>query len=435
MGSCRQTFSYMRLKNFIISILFILLAAGCKKDDIDPPQDNSPTTALNGWSYHGKTKLLPNSVDDLYDLYLAKVHQHGSSYFDVFYGVRYVMPNYTGPGDGYFMSSTRWILKADGTTQRNGDSEEFSSQTTGILYEPVYYTFSGGPYSGGTFIIDYIHPVDVEVFGTGQGEFKVYNPGALYSDAYFSDKLIPGGGNGFGLPYYLAAGSSSPISVVSSPATHLKAIDRTALTQNFWGSFNMAMGTNTTTNQSFVLSVNVDSQLVIVNAVTPQDLYSPDYGAIRGVQPMFGKKIPEIIPQWNSAYQIEMLPYYYQYGNMLYVLFQNQQQLFSVTFNLNTFQFQVAQQYSQPRSVQGFGRLMHHFQWIDNDEGAFVFTEKRQDGVFALLHKNGTTQQIQLPQFKSSIAAAVADIHYDNSKYWMIVAENDKSLHLFSKNY
>jgi hypothetical protein len=27
------------------------------------------------------------------------------------------------------------------------------------------------------------------------------------------------------------------------------------------------------------------------------------------------------------------------------------------------------------------------------------------------------------------------DIHYNDGKYWMIVAEDDYSLHLFSKNY
>lgn len=426
----------MKFSRLIIFILLLGISACKKEEDDNNSPGNSPAIALNGWNYHGKAKLLPVSSGDYYDLYLAKVHQHGSSYYDVFYGVRYKMPNYVGPGDGIFMNSTRWLIKSDGTTQRNIDnSEEFTQQTTGLLYEPIYYTFSGGPYSGGTFLMDYTHPVDVEVFGTGKGEFKVYNPGALYSDTYFSDKLLSGGGNGFGLPYYLAAGSTSPLSVISSPATHLKAIDRTALTQNFWGSFNLAFGTNTTTNLSLLLSVNIDSQMVIVNAVTPQDIYAPDYGSIRGVQPMFGKKITEIIPQWNTAYQIEMVPYYYQYGNLIYLLLQNYQQLFLVTFNLNTFQFQVVRQYSQPRSVDGFGRWTHHFQWIDTDEGTFLFTEKRQTGVYALLHKNGNTQQIQLPQFVSTIAPAVMDIRYDGGKYWMIVAEDDYSLHLFSKNY
>ncbi len=195
------------------------------------------------------------------------------------------------------------------------------------------------------------------------------------------------------------------------------------------------MGTHTSTQQSFVLSVDVDSQMVIVNAVTPQDIYSPDYGTIRGVQPMLGKKITEIIPQWNTAYQIEELPYYYQFGNMLYLLLQNKQQLFLVKFNLNTFQFQLVQQYSQPRSVVQFERDIHHFHWIDTDEGTFLFTEKRKDKLYALLHKNGTTKQIELPQFITTVVPAIADIRYENGKYWMIVAENDKSLHLFNKNY
>lgn len=231
------------------------------------------------------------------------------------------------------------------------------------------------------------------------------------------------------------ADSTSPLSVVSSPATHIKAIDKTALTQNYWGSFNLAIGTHTITNQSFVISLKVDSQMVIVSAVTPQNIYSPDYGTVRGVQPMLGKKITEIIPQWDTAYKAEALPYYYQYGNSLYMIIQNPQQLFLVKFDLNTFQFQWVQQYPQPRSVQAFERDIHHFHWIGGDEGAFLFTEKRRDELYALLHKNGTTQRLQFPQFGSTIAAAVADVRYDDGKYWMIVAGNDKSLHLFAKNY
>lgn len=412
MDNCRQTFNHIGAKYLFILFISILLFAGCKKEKTNAPQGNGPATKLNGWSYLGKANLLPYSEDNLYNLYLAKVHEHSSGYYDIFYGVKYKMPNYYGPGNGFFINSTRWTLKTDGTTLRNVEnSPEFITQTTGMLYEPLY-SLSGGS----AYVVGYNHPVDVIVYGTGQSEFKVYNPGA-----FFSNKN--------------AGGSPAPLSVVSSPACHLKAIDRKVLTQNYWGSFNLAMGTHTSTQQSFVLSVDVDSQMVIVNAVTPQDIYSPDYGTIRGVQPMLGKKITEIIPQWNTAYQIEELPYYYQFGNMLYLLLQNKQQLFLVKFNLNTFQFQLVQQYSQPRSVVQFERDIHHFHWIDTDEGTFLFTEKRKDKLYALLHKNGTTKQIELPQFITTVVPAIADIRYENGKYWMIVAENDKSLHLFNKNY
>lgn len=171
MGKYKQIFNSASLKKLAIVFVFTLLATGCKKEKDNPPQSGGPAVvaALNGWSYLGKTNLLPYSADNSYNLYLAKVHQHGSNYYDVFCGVKYKMLNYFGSGSGYFINSTRWVLKADGTTQRNVEnSPEFIKQTTGMLYEPLYST-SGD-------VVGYIHPIDVKVLGTGQGEFRCITP-------------------------------------------------------------------------------------------------------------------------------------------------------------------------------------------------------------------------------------------------------------------
>jgi hypothetical protein len=411
------------MKQIAIFFLFIALVAGCKKKDGGNTGAKGPTTSLNGWSYIGKTSIKVNSADGSYQLHLAKVFEHGSSYVDVFYGVKYKMPNYFGLGNGIYIQSCRWVTKTDGTLVRHTDPNDLNEFTSSSkhFFQPVTKTSLGE-----TYVVDWIFPIDIEVLGSGKGEFSVYNPGNVLGNFGSNDKLS----------YHYVAGSRSPASLVSSPLCHIKQENRLVHTSEFWDAYNMAFGTNSATQQSFTIAYDWDSALVKVSAVTPQLVYKPDYGNVKVVQPLFAKRINEIIPQWNTSLKLEFIPYYFQYTSsphLLYFLLQNSQQLFVVTFDLNTLKFSLKASYQQPRTNSTFARAIHHFQWIETEPGAFVFTERTAQGSRITIHRNGSTQIVNLPSFTSSVAKAIMDVWYENGKFWMLVAENDKSLHLFSK--
>jgi len=422
------------MRVFWVFPVILLLITGCKKEDKDKDNLNAsaPATALNGWSYHGKSAIIPNSADNSYQLFLAKVHEHGTTSKDVLYGVKYRMPNYVGAGNGLYINSARWLLNSDGSTLRHAEHSDLGEFTTPAhhLFKPVYKTSLGA-----THIAQWIFPLSVKVMGTGKGEFQVYNPGSVMSDAYFSNLSTSGGGS---IPFHVCAGSSSPESVLSSPLCHIRSGNNLVQTGEGWNAINIALGTNLLTDQSFVLAYHSDSALIKLSAVTPQLLHTPEYGLVKKTQPLFAKRIHEIIPQWNKALQFEYIPSYLQYPSrpgILYFLVQNAQQLFMLSFNMNTFVIQLEAAYAQPRLDPVYLRDSHHFQWIDDDPGVFLYTGKAPQGVRAIVHKNGNTQTMQLPAFKSSVAPAVMDIRYDSGKFWMIVAENNKNLHLFSKTY
>ncbi|MDW8420204.1 MAG: hypothetical protein RML37_12415 [Chitinophagales bacterium] len=406
-------------KIYAVFLVALMAVGGCKKDKNASPQDNGPTTSLNGWSYHGKVYSATDSKSG-FQLYLEKVHEHSGGILDVFYGVKVEELNYFGTGSPYFTRSRRWLLKSDGTTIRQGqDLAEFTTQAGYLIQRHKE--------------ID-ILPIDVEVFGTGAGEFKIYSPVDWLKNYNFP------GNSGIPEGIFHYSGSASPRTILSSPFCFLYDEDIKVETQAYWGSFNMFMAKHPSTNQYFVIHYQIDSQLFIINLVSPQNVNSPSgYGTVRYAQPMFGKTVTQLIPQWNTNYTIDRVPLYYQYTadpENLYFILQNKEQLFLMKFNLNTFKFSIAHEYSQPRiNPDGYEYGTNRIQFVDREAGAFLLTEKRQSGCFAMLHRNGATQTLALPDFKQEIAKAVMDIRYDNGKFWMIVMDNNRNVYLFSKNY
>ncbi|HXF91031.1 MAG TPA: hypothetical protein VNJ29_03775, partial [Candidatus Nitrosotenuis sp.] len=98
--------------------------------------------------------------------------------------------------------------------------------------------------------------------------------------------------------------------------------------------------------------------------------------------------------------------------------------------------FSLVHQYTQPRnSTFDYANEIFEIQFLDKEPGAFLFCERRQSGMYALLHKNGSTQQVVMPQFKGNIVPTITSLRFDNDKYWLIVADQNKNVHLFSKNY
>ncbi len=411
----------MRKYTTLLLILGILHIVGCKKDKKPSPQqnqNNSPTTNLNGWSYHGNSEIKVSSANNKYQLYLCKVHQHSGEVLDVFYGTRYMIPNTPGL---ITTSSTRWLLKSDGSTIRTSDDllNEFSS-TSGRLFQG-----SNGE--------ENIPPIHVEVLGSGVGEFKVTNPFQITNNLN-----APSGGSLIGWENW--SGSDLPVSITTTLVCHLIQPNiKVDVSDIYWFGYTLAVGKNPTTDQYFVLTYHRDSSFIMLNAVSPQNL-STNYGTMRKIQPLMGKKLREIIPDWTTnPVDMDIWPLYYQYSSephSIYFLVQNQTKIYVLKINLNNFQFSLVHQYTQPRNSNNGGiNEIFGIQFIDKEPGTFLFYERRQSGIYALLHKNGTTQQITMPQFNSEVVPSIASLRFDNNKYWLIVASKDKKVHLFSRNY
>lgn len=399
----------------------------CKDKEKSPEMPSgSPTTSLNGWTYRGNGNILVNSADDSYQLFLAKCFEHTDGYTDVFYGVKYKMPNYFGLGEGIYINSTRWLLEGNGKTARHIDnSDEFTSET-GFVFAPVYTESLGDMY-----VTDWVKCINVEVFGTGNKEFQIYHP----NTALDKTRNFLKGQTGV---FNFSTGSRSPLSILSSPICHIKSIERLVQTNEYWSAYNMAIGTNTNTGQSFIVSYSWDSMLVKVAAVTAHDVFEQEKGILRGAQPMLAKNIYQIIPQWNKNLPLEFNPSYFQFQDqpeLLYQIFQNREQLFVVTFNMTTFKFNVIAAYSQPRTTLQFDKFAHSFQWVDEEPGCFIFTEKTGNGIKAKRHKDAMVTDIPAPQFNNKVALGVMDLLYDEGKLWLITAENNKKMHLYSKSY
>ncbi len=436
-------------KTIVLIVIFTsIIIIGCKKT---PSEDiagfnNAPVTSLNGWSYVGKApiKNVPGADSD-YQLYLAKVYEHGSSIIDVFYGVKYKMLNYYGGGNGIFIEGDRVLFKSDGSVLRRSTHEQndFESLSKRLFVEVDYVPSNGNP-----FVVDYIFPIEVEVLGYGVGEFNVFSPAYLfsnfsYSSGYFTSKIE----GGYIFHSYYAAGSSSPRTILSSPVCKLLTDNHLVQTQQFWGAANIAIGKNTQNNQYFVFTYLKDSVSIMVSAVTPQSLYSNMFGSYyelaKQIQPMFAKKIKDIIPQWDNTAKLNIFPAYFQYPtqpNELYIILLNNTQLFVVSFNLNTFNFQVKASYSNPSQFiynNGYSypdRDKNNIQFIDNQPGVFLFTEKRENMFYSAILKNGTINTLNYPTFNSDVRQEIMDIRYDNGKLWMIVLDKENNFHLFSKN-
>lgn len=408
-----------KLKILLKTALFIYFIS-CKKDKDSAQNVELPYENLNGWNYHGNSSMLFTSANNSYQLYLCKVHEHSGGVMDVFYGTRYEMSNTNGI---ITTGSTRWTLKPDGSTIRNSNSlvDEFNS-TSGRLFRGINSSLNG----------ENIPPTSVKVLGSGNGEFRVYNPVQMIENLYFPSGSGPSG-------WYDYIGNESPLSLLSSLVCYIQENDTPIDASDiYWHGYNFAIAKNPTTGEYFVLSYYRDSSFFMVNAVTPQS-FSTNYGTMKKTQPLFGKKVKEIIPQWDTSYKkIEEWPLYFQYSldpTHLYFIVQNDEQIFLVKLNLNTFQFSVVHSYSQPRNSAAYQLEIFGIQFIDKEPGTFLFYERRQSGMYALLHKNGTTQKIDIPAFKSKVVPSISSIRYDNGKYWLMVADQDKKVHLFSRNY
>lgn len=412
-----------RLGGALLVIGSVLYLNACKEKNDDPGIKNTiknPAINANGWEYKGNTSMKVSSADDSYQLILCKVHQHSSGHTDAFLGTKYKMVNYYGSGNGIFVNSERWLIDAEGKTARHKDHMDEFTESTGKLFVPIIKTSLGESY-----VVDWIPPVNVRVFGLGQGEFSTYNPGDLLRDSYFSDKLAPN----------FSSGSSSPESMISSPICHLKDRGKLIQTGEFWDAHNLAIGHNTRTDQHFILSYDWDSAMLRVSAVTPHVISTPEYGEVLATQFLFGKRIHEIIPQWNRNLALEMIPSYYQYSSGFVFAVQNKEQLFVVQFDLNTLKFNVLGSYPQPRSTANFSRDTHRFQWIPSDFSSFLFTERSNQGMRAILHKDGKTNTISLPEFEAKVAKGVMDIRVEDGNLWMIVADVNKNIYLYSKKH
>lgn len=412
------------MNRVILAVLFAVFMTACKKDQENPQVSGGPTNQTNGWSYLGSTGIKVVSANSEYQIYLAKVHQHSPDITDVFYGVRYKMINYFGSGNGIYINSTRWLVGQGGNTIRHIDNVDEFSESAGLLYKPIYKSSLGEDY-----VVDWIYPIDVKVMGSGPQEFKVYNPGSLLFDAYFSSKY-----NG----YQFAAGSPSPLSMISSPVCHLGDENRLVETGEYWAAYNLAIGLKQDKKESFLFAYTLDSSWLKVSAITPHLTNHSEYGMVKKTNTLFGKHINEIIPQWNNNYKLEFIPAYFQYAarpDKLYLVLQNETQLFLVEFDLKTFKFVVKGDYSQPRSEAKFDRHLHHIQFIEDDPEAFIFTQKTNEGTRVTLYKNRQANLIQLPEFNEKAAKSIMDVRYDQGKFWILVAAHDGSVNLYSKDY
>lgn len=420
-------FSLQQKLILLSAFLIFCLSLSCKKNKPNNNNNNNadsgPVTNLNGWSYHGNSTFKSISSDNSFQLYLSKVHTHPTGEIDVFYGEKFKMLNYYGSGPGIYINSARWIVGSDRKTLVDGNRQDEFNQQSGLLFKPVFKTSLGE-----TYVMDWLFPIQVKVKGLGKSEFSVYNPGNLLPDIYFSNHYSQ---------YSFGAGSFSPESMLSSPVCHLSNINRIVDTEELWNAHNIAIGKHPGTQLYSILSFVWDSMYIKVSSVSPQDFYSSDYGTVRKVQPMFLKNLKEIIPQWAKGAALENIPYYFQ-GNsqpeFLYILFQNSLQLFLVKYNLNTFKFELVNVYNQPRSTGGFKIQTHNFQWMPDESGSFIFTEKRNTGTSVEIFKSGNREQLALPTFNDTAVPSVMDIKYEDGKFWMIVADKDKKIYLYSKS-
>lgn len=415
----------------IILIIFPFTVWQCKDKDNDPKMPSeSPTTTLNGWSFRGKDGIMVNSADDSYQLFLARCFEHPEGYTDVFYGVKYKMLNYFGSGNGVYINSTRWLINDKSQTARHIDnSDEFTTEN-GFVYTPVYIESLGEVY-----VTDWVKCINVEVLGTGNKEFKIYHPDIVLDKTrnFLNDQKEGQTGQ-----FNFSTGSRSPLSILSSPVCHIKGLNKLVQTNEYWSAYNLAIGSNTSSGQSFIVSYSWDSMLIKIAAVTAHDVFEPDKGVMRGAQPMKAKKIDQIIPQWNRNLPLEFTPSYFQYSNKpdeLFMILQNKEQLFVVSFNMTTFKFKLIDAYLQPRSTELFDKFIHSFQWIDEEEGCFMFTEKTGNGVKIKIHRAGKTSEILLPEFNATVVKGVMDVLYDGGKLWLMTADNDKKIYLYNKSY
>lgn len=414
--------SLHKVNYWLIGAFLWFFINGCKKEKNTPAptnQINSPTIALNGWSYHGQARILYYSEDNKYQLYLCKVHEHSGGVIDVFYGTRYTMLNTNGL---ITTGSARWLLKrADGSLVRNTNDyvSEFN-QNAGFLFLGQHTEHN-------------VPPIDVQVFGSSAGEFKAYNPMQIAKNLMAPNGMLVSG-------WENQSGSESPRSICTSLISHfIEPNIKVDVSDIYWHGYTAALGKNPTTGQYFILTYYRDSSFVMLNAVSPQN-FSTNYGTMRKLQPLMGKRIKEIIPSWsNTLSNMDVWPLYYQYSaepSSIYFILQDQSKIYVIKVELNNFQFSLVHEYAQPRNSTAFNiNEIFSIQFIDKDPGTFLFHERRQSGLYALLFKNGSTQQITMPQFKPTVVHTVTSLRYDNNKYWLIVADKDKNIHLFSKSY
>lgn len=401
---------------------FIIFGVNSCKDKEEDPNPgggiSNPATKANGWTYEGNTTFQVSGADNSYQLILCKVHEHSSGYTDIFLGTKYKMRNYNGSGNGIYINSERWLINAEGKTTRHKEYAEEFNESTGSLFVPILKTSLGESY-----VVDWIPPVNVSVFGLGQSEFSTYNPGDLLSDGYFSDKQAP----------VFSSGSISPETMVSSPICHLNSKGKLIQTGEYWDAYNLAIGHNTRTDQHFILSYDWDSAILRVSAVTPHVISTTDYKEVLATQFLFGKRIQEIIPQWNQSLALEMIPSYYQYSSGFVFAVQNKEQLFVLQFDLNALKFNVLGSYPQPRKTTNYSRDTQRFQWVPSDFSSLLFTERNIEGMRAILHKDGKITTIALPEFKEIVVKGVMDIKVEDGQLWMIIADVNKNIYLYSK--
>ncbi len=421
---------------FCLCILCWITLTNCGKKDEQAnkkPTEN-PAEVSNGWEYWGSHDKL-STLNPPIGLALHKVYLHGNEAIDVFFNTK--IPYYE---NSIYMTDFRWLLDLQGNTIRLSSNEDFSPDAWD---RKLSISLSKEAPSGYGEIPDFWLPsADIEVFGTGYGEFTSYNIKKLAGGSVFGLEISFHKSVSAFIKSDIFGFSSSPRSVVSSPYSYIYPDEYVIKSQSFWNGRNIAVGTRGNIKESFIISTYNDydtkTLYLQVHALTPKAAYNAsDKAWFRGTVFLFSKKISEVIPQLNLELPLLLTPHYFQYPgrpNVSYFLIQNLEQLFLVSFNMETLSFKLCASYNL-NELSDYPRSQYNFKWIEDDPESFLYTGENGKFFKAILFKNGSAKNVEFPVFRSYAQTGVVDLNYDSGKLWLILYDKKSKIHLFSKNY